>query len=154
MRWKPNVTVAAIIEKDSHFLVVEEKKEGLQLFNQPAGHLEKHETLLTAIQREVMEETAWEFQANYLVGIYLYPNPRADITYLRFCFAGQGIKHNPNLPLDKDIIRTHWFTKAELEQKKESLRSPLVLQCIEDYLRGKHYSLDVLNHDSSISLPS
>ena len=44
MQWKPNTTVAAIIEKDDKFLLVEEDIEGRIVFNQPAGHLDKGET--------------------------------------------------------------------------------------------------------------
>ncbi len=146
MQWKPNVTVAAIAEKDNHFLVVEEDADGLIVFNQPAGHLEKDETLINAVKREVLEETAWDFEPESIVGIYLYPNPHSDIIYLRICFYGTCIKQYPEKKLDDGIIRAVWLSREELEKNKEMMRSPMVLNCIDDYLAGKKYSLDLLNH--------
>ena len=145
-QWKPNVTVAAVIQKDERFLIVEEKSNDHIVFNQPAGHLEKNETILDAIKREVLEETAWDFKPEILIGIYLCPSPQANITYLRFCFSGSCIKHYPDRSLDKGILRAVWMTKEELEANDQKMRSILVLQCIDDYLSGKRYSLDLLNH--------
>ena len=146
MQWKPNVTVAAIIEDNGRFLLVEEDADNHIVFNQPAGHLEKNESLISAIRREVLEETGWEFEPHSLVGVYLYPNPRVDIIYLRFCFAGKGVLHDPSLSLDKGIIRSVWMSKTEIEANRENLRSKMVLICMNDYLAGKRYSLDLLNH--------
>jgi len=153
MRWKPNVTVAAIVEKAGRFLIVEEEKAGRKLFNQPAGHLKKNETLLGAVKREVLEETAWEFEPESLIGTYLHSSTGSEMTYLRFCFAGHCCKHYPKQTLDKGIIQTHWLTKAELESKKANLRSPVVLQCIEDFIAGQCYTLNVLKHYLSPSPP-
>ncbi len=106
MQWKPNVTVAAIISMDNRYLLVEEQsRNGITVFNQPAGHLEKGETLIAAIKREVLEETARQFQPEYLTGIYLRPDSTSDITYLRFCFYGSCSDHDPIMPLDTGIIR-------------------------------------------------
>lgn len=146
MRWKPNVTVAAISQRDDRFLVVEEKDKKEIVFNQPAGHLEKGESLLEAVQREVMEETAWAYEPESIVGLYLYPSPRVDITYLRICFAGSCTEHFSDHQLDKGIIRATWLTREELEARKERLRSTMVLRCIDDFLAGKRYPLDLLNH--------
>lgn len=146
MQWKPNVTVAAIAEDNGHFLLVEEDTDNQVVFNQPAGHLEKNETLIAAIKREVMEETAWEFEPQSLVGIYLYPNPHQDIIYLRFCFAGKCITHHPDTSLDTGIIRTVWFSKDEIENRKDRMRSPMVLKCINDYLAGNRFPLEMLHH--------
>ena len=146
MQWKPNVTVAAIIENNGRFLLVEEDADNHIVFNQPAGHLEKNESLVSAIRREVLEETGWEFEPRSLVGIYLYPNPRIDIVYLRFCFAGEGVRHDPSQPLDKGIVRTVWMSKTEIEANQEKMRSRLVLTCTNDYLAGKRYPLELLNH--------
>lgn len=146
MRWKPNVTVAAITQQDGRFLVVEEHANGKIVFNQPAGHLENDETLLDAVKREVLEETAWEFRPESIVGLYLYPNSHSDITYLRICFAGTCLKHHPDKELDEGILRAAWMTRDELETINGRLRSPMVLQCIDDYLSGKQYPLDMLNH--------
>jgi len=146
MRWKANVTVAAVIEKDGRFLMIEEESNGVIVINQPAGHLEKDETIIEAVIREVQEETAWGFEPANIVGIYLYPSSNNDITYLRICFSGQCMNHRPEQKLDKGIIQAMWLSKEEIEAKAAKLRSPLVLHCIEDYLAGKRYSLELLRH--------
>ena len=146
MRWKANVTVAAIIEKDQKFLMIEEDADGQLVINQPAGHLEKDETLLSAVKREVLEETAWEFEPEKVIGVYLYPSPDNDITYLRVCFSGQCIHHHPEQSLDDGIIQAMWMTRVELQTQKHRHRSPLVLRCIDDYLDGKQYSLELLSY--------
>lgn len=145
MRWKPNVTVAAVIEKDKQFLMIEEvDADGHAVINQPAGHLEKDETLLIAVKREVQEETAWEFEPEKIIGVYLYPSPNNDVTYLRICFSGRCIHHHPQQKLDEGIIQALWMTREELETQIKKLRSPLVMRCIDDYLSGKQYPLDLL----------
>ncbi len=147
MQWKPNTTVAAIAEQDGRFLLVEESINGNLVYNQPAGHLEKGETLIEAIKREVMEETAWEFEPSSLVGVYLYPNPhQADITYLRFCFYGHCIKENKGQALDEGIVRAVWLTPEEIEREQSRMRSPLVPRCIKDHLEGDSYPLELLHH--------
>ena len=146
MQWKPNTTVAAIIEEDDRFLLVEEKIDGKLVFNQPAGHLEKGETLIEAIKREVLEETTFEFIPESLTGIYLYPNPsNKDITYLRFCFFGICMKKQNKRKLDNGIVQTVWMSKQEIEQQ-DRIRSPMVLNCINDYLKGNSYPLTLLNY--------
>ena len=146
MRWKPNVTVAAIIERDQKFLLVEENADDHIVFNQPAGHLEKNETLIDAVKREVLEETAWEFIPQFIVGIYLYPNQHSDISYLRVCFSGICNQYYPDQALDDGIIQTVWFSKEEIKQNWDKMRSPMVSECINDYLSGKSFSLELLNH--------
>lgn len=147
MQWKPNTTVAAIAEQDGRFLLVEESINGNLVFNQPAGHLEQGETLLEAIKREVMEETAWEFEPESLVGIYLYPNPhQSDITYLRFCFYGHCIKEHKGQTLDEGIVRAAWLTEDEIKKEHARMRSPLVTRCIKDYQSGKRYPLELIHH--------
>ena len=147
MQWKPNATVAAIAENEDRFLLVEENIDGKLVFNQPAGHLEHGETLIDAVKREVLEETAWEFEPEYLVGIYLYPNPNnADITYLRFCFYGHCLNEHKGQALDDGIVRAAWLSREEIENERERMRSPLVEQCIDDYLKGNRYPLDIIHH--------
>jgi len=147
MQWKPNTTVAAIAEKDSRFLLVEESINDKLVFNQPAGHLEHGESLLDAVKREVLEETAWEFEPETLVGVYLYPNPNdPEITYLRFCFYGKCTNEHKGQALDDGIVRAAWLTQNEIEEKHARMRSPLVTRCIEDYINGKSYPLDMLHH--------
>ena len=146
MRWKANVTVAAVVERDEKFLLVEESADNHIVFNQPAGHLEKDETLIEAITREVLEETAWEFIPEAIVGVYMYPNQHSDITYLRFCFSGTCVNHHPEQTLDDGIIQTVWLSKEEIRDNDDKMRSQMVQLCIDDYLSGKSYPLELLNH--------
>lgn len=145
-QWKPNVTVAAVIERDGLFLLVEEEVDGGVFLNQPAGHLEAGESLLEAVRREVREETGHEFEPHSLIGVYLYPNPRVDITYLRFCFSGTAKAPVADTELDTGIIRTVWLNRGEINELGERLRSDLVPRCIDDYLSGRRYSLEMLHH--------
>ena len=140
MVWKPDTTVAAVIEREGRFLLVEERIRGRLVFNQPAGHLEDHESLLAAVVREVQEETAWVFEPQWLLGIYLWRSPSGHST-LRFAFIGAIRDFDPNRKLDPPIIRTHWLARAELLARSERLRSPLVLHCIDDYLSGTRLPL-------------
>jgi NADH pyrophosphatase NudC (nudix superfamily) len=146
MRWKPSVTVAAVIEKDQRFLMIEENADDKIVINQPAGHLEQGESILSAVKREVREETAWQFEPVNIVGLYLYPSTNNNVTYLRICFAGRGVNHDPEQELDQGIISANWMTREELERQSEKLRSPLVMHCIDDYLSGKNYPLELLRH--------
>ena len=146
-QWKPNVTVAAIVQEEDRFLLVEEDADDHVVLNQPAGHLEKDEHLLDAVRREVLEETARVFRPQCLVGVYLFPNRHMEeISYLRFCFAGTCGDRDPERRLDDGILRTLWLTRAELEGSRERLRTPLVTKCIDDYLAGRRYPLDILDH--------
>ena len=144
--WKPNVTVAALMERDGQFLLVEEETtEGIR-FNQPAGHLDEGESLVAACTREAMEETAHEFVPTELVGVYQWPRPQGDITYLRFAFAGKVGAHETARQLDTGILRAVWMTPAEIAACAERHRSPLVLQCVQDYLAGRRFPLDLIRH--------
>lgn len=144
MTWKPHFTVAAVIEQDGKFLLVEEMVDGKKVLNQPAGHLEPNESILDAVIRETEEETAHIFQPEQLVGLYRWKLSERDRTYLRLTFSGKIIKTLENQALDADIIRTIWLSYEEIMQKIDHLRSPLVLECINDYRQGKRYSLDLL----------
>lgn len=148
--WKPNVTVAAVIERDGKFLLVEERvKDGGDdslRFNQPAGHLDEGESLLAACTREVLEETAWHFVPRELVGIYQWRRPQWDVTYLRFAYRGELGEHEAQRPLDDGILRAIWLTPAEIEAGRARHRSPLVMQCVADYLAGRRFPLDLVRH--------
>ena len=148
-RWKPSVTVAALIERDGRFLLVEERTaDGLRL-NNPAGHLDPGESLLQAVVREVLEETACAFTPTHLVGVYLARLQRGDddITYLRFDFAGSVGTPEPGRALDTPIVRTLWLTPAEIEATRERHRSPLLWRCVQDHLAGRRYPLELLVSD-------
>lgn len=136
MPQKPDVTVAAVAEDEGRFLVVEERINHQLVLNQPAGHVEHGETLLEAVIREAWEETAWRFSPQALLGAYLWRNPANGRSTLRFAFSGTVSGHKPDQPLDTGIITTHWLTRAELQEREARLRSPLVLRCVDDYLRG------------------
>lgn len=138
----PDITVAAVTETDGRFLVVEERINRRLVFNQPAGHVEAGETLLAAVVREVREETAWGFQPQALVGVYLWRNPSSGRGYMRFAFTGRVMDHDAGQPLDRGIVGTHWLSRADLMQRQPQLRSPLVMRCIEDYLGGSRLPLD------------
>lgn len=150
MIWKPHTTVAAIIERDNQFLMVKERVDGKLVFNQPAGHLEPDESLIDAVIRETREETAWLFEPEALVGVYLWKNteqsnPDED-TFLRFAFCGNCSDFKDDSTLDDDIVSTPWLSKDELIKESERLRSPLVMRCIDDYLAGIRFPLSVAHH--------
>ncbi len=142
MAFNPEVTVAAVVERDSRFLLVEERISGRLVLNQPAGHLEDRETLLDAAIRETREETAWRFAPSALVGTYLWRSPDAGRTFLRFAFCGQVDDFRQDQALDAGIVRTLWLTHEQLLAQQARLRSPLVLRCIDDYLLGRRQPLD------------
>ncbi len=146
MIWKPNVTVAAVIERDGKFLLVEEETSQGVRFNQPAGHLEADESLLAGVAREVLEESAYSFTPEYLLGVYRWHAPESDTTYLRFAFTGAITGHDAARKLDAGIIRAAWLTPDEIGAMQQRHRSPLVWRCIEDYLAGKRYPLELITH--------
>lgn len=144
MVWKPHVTVAAVIEQDQRFLFVEEEtSSGLQ-FNQPAGHLEAGEDLIAAIKREVLEETAWQFEPEYIISVQLWRKNPDSPSFVRICFAGRTYAHNPEQKLDEGIVATHWLTRDEIVAEQHRLRSPLVLISIDEYLSGQRHPLSLL----------
>lgn len=145
MVWKPHATVAAIAEKDGQFLIVEEKCDGKIVYNQPAGHLDLNESFIDAVMRETNEETAWQFKPDHVTGLYLWTHPEKDKrTYLRIAFCGECYAHQAEQQLDEGIIRAIWMSREELAEKQAQLRSPMVLRCIDDYLAGHRFSLDML----------
>jgi 8-oxo-dGTP pyrophosphatase MutT (NUDIX family) len=157
-RWKPSVTVAAIIERDGRYLLIEEHTpEGLRL-NNPAGHLDPGESPEAGCAREAFEETGHPFAPTALVGIYLsrFERPARDartaevITYLRFAYCGQVGEAVVGAQLDHGIVRTLWMTPEEVRASAALHRSPLVLQCIEDHLKGQRYPMDLVYTDASV----
>jgi ADP-ribose pyrophosphatase YjhB (NUDIX family) len=155
--FKPSVTVAAVIEQDGRFLLVEEHTpEGLRL-NNPAGHLEEGESLVDAVKRETLEETACHFEPDALLGVYLCrfqrPATGEDVTYLRMAFRGRVGEPEPGRALDQGIVRTLWLTLDEVRSSQGRHRSPLVLRCIEDHVAGRRFALDLLHADATVSNP-
>ena len=150
----PDITVAAVTETDGRFLVVEERINRRLVFNQPAGHVERGETLLEAVVREVREETAWGFHPQALIGVYLWRNPSSGRSTMRFTFTGTVADHHPQQPLDRGIVGTHWLSRVELVEREQRLRSPLVLKCIEDYLGGTRRPLETVGDLDLQTAPS
>lgn len=163
-RWKPNVTVAAVIERDvdgvQKFLLVEEQtRDGLKL-NNPAGHLDPGESPVQGCVRETLEETAFHFTPTAVVGIYLSRFERLqaghdgpmDVTYLRFTFCGELGEHVAGRALDQGIVRTVWLSADEIRACVPMHRSPLLLTCLEDYLAGQRFPLSLISTDPSVLL--
>jgi 8-oxo-dGTP pyrophosphatase MutT (NUDIX family) len=144
MVWKPHVTVAAIAQRHGKFLFVEERVGGELVINQPAGHLDPGENLIEAVVRETLEETAWRFEPEALVGIYLWRQPQNGSTFLRFSFAGRVSGHDTSLDLDDGIQRALWLTRDQIISQQPRLRSPMVLRGVDDFLAGQRIPLAVL----------
>ena len=123
----------------------EEKDDGKLVLNQPAGHLDEGESLLDAVVRETLEETAWHFVPEFLIGIYRWPHPAKGVTYLRFAFAGHVTGHDPARTLDDGVVRALWLTPQEIAREAARHRSPQVQRTLNDYLAGRRYPLELLN---------
>ncbi len=161
-RWKPSVTVAAIIERDGRYLLIEEHTpEGLRL-NNPAGHLDPGESPEAGCAREALEETTHTFAPTELVGIYMSRLERParegraaeDVTYLRFAYCGTLGDSVPGAKLDHGIVRTLWMTPDEVRANAHRLRSALVLRCIEDHQNGQRFPLSMVYTDPSVTRPA
>lgn len=151
-RWKPNVTVAAMVEDQGRFLMVREQTAAGIRYNQPAGHLEHGETLLQAVVRETMEETGWEVEPTALLGVYQASGAHGDTTYMRFAFICKAVRHHPERPLDQGIIEALWLTPVEIEALQAEHRGPSVARCLEDCLARQHFPLTLLHVNDGQSL--
>ena len=149
MTWKPDITVAAIVADADRFLIVEEQIRGQRVFNQPAGRVEDGESLLDAVVRETLEETAWRFQPEWLLGVYSWHSPTRERSSLRFAFTGSVSAHDAARRLDPPVIATHWLSVRQLQERSRALRTPLVLRCIDDYLAGRRLPLTAINEVAS-----
>ncbi len=144
MIWKPNVTVASIVEIDGKFLMVEEESANGPLINQPAGHLEPNEGMRDAVIRETLEETGYSFTPKAVIGSYLWHNEENETTYFRTTFLGTVCIITIAEDLDKGIIRALWMSRDEIIANEHRLRSPIILESIDDYLSGKKYPLGLV----------
>ena len=144
MIWTPHATVACIVERGEKFLFVEEHSNNKRVFNQPAGHVEKDESVFDAAIRETLEETGWTIVLTGFVGFYVYTAPENGVTYHRYCFVGRPIEHT-HTELDKGIVAAHWLSIDDLKVRKDHLRSPLVWKCLEDYLSRPKLPLDIIH---------
>jgi 8-oxo-dGTP pyrophosphatase MutT (NUDIX family) len=154
MSFQPDLTVAAVVERDGQFLLVEERVGNRMVFNQPAGHVERNEPLLDAVIREALEETAWTFHPAALIGIYLWDQPEKKRSFLRFTFCGHVTTHDPERPLDRGIKRAVWMDRQQILARSSRLRTPMVLKCIDDYLAGRRYPLELIQQMQREALTS
>jgi ADP-ribose pyrophosphatase YjhB (NUDIX family) len=137
----PSVTVAAVVYQGGRYLIVEEDTpEGVR-YNQPAGHLEPGESLVAAVVRETLEESARDFVPRGLLGVYLCRSRSSfsdrDVTYLRFAFVGDVGETIAGRRLDTGILRAVWLTAEELADLRGQHRSPLVMRCVLDHQQGR-----------------
>ncbi len=146
MLWLPHASVATVVLRDDHFLMVEERDGDRVVFNQPAGHLDAGESLFDAAVRETLEETGWQVTLTDLLGVYHYEAPNG-VTYIRHCFVAQPLAHFPERPLDTPIIAMHWLPADTILAPGFPARSPIVLRCLRDYLAGRRYPLGVIQHE-------
>lgn len=140
--WHPHVTVATVVPMDDRFLVVEESVHGRLVINQPAGHLEPDETLHAAAVRETLEETAWQVELDCLVGVQQWTSTTSGSHFIRFTFGARPLSHDPALPLDTGIVRAIWLRRDEIAEARDRLRSPLVLDSVDDWIAGRRLPLD------------
>lgn len=142
---KPDLTVASVIERDGQYLLVEERVGSNLVFNQPAGHVERGERFIDAAIRETLEETAWLFLPEALVGVYFWEQPEKHRSFLRFTFCGKPLSHDPQRRLDRGIERALWLTREDIVARTARLRSPMVLRSIDDYLAGCRYPMEMVS---------
>jgi 8-oxo-dGTP pyrophosphatase MutT (NUDIX family) len=154
MTWRPDLTVAAVVQRDDRFLIVEERIRGSLVLNQPAGHVEDGESVIEAAVRETLEETAWHLRPRHLLGLYLWRNPATGASILRIAVTGEVTRHESSRALDRGIVAAHWLSRAELTLRPARLRSPLVLRCIDDFLAGHRHDLGALNYLAAQPVPA
>jgi len=142
MKFAPEITVAAVVEREGRFLLVEERIRQRLVLNQPAGHVEDRETLLEAVIRETQEETAWRFEPQALLGTYLWRNPDNGQTTMRFAFVGDVIAHDATQALDYPVVRSLWMSREDMLAAATRMRGPLVMRTVDDYCAGRRLPLD------------
>lgn len=144
--WRPHVTVACVVARGERYLMVEEEVAGRLVYNQPAGHLDDHESLAQAALRETLEETGWTVELQHLIGVHQWRSTEHGDAVVRFSFAARAVSHDPDRPLDSDIRRALWLTREEIAALGKRLRSPMILQSIDLWLGGQRLPLDILSH--------
>lgn len=144
--WRPHVTVACVVARDERYLMVEEAVNGRVVWNQPAGHLDDHESLTAAAVRETLEETGWTVELQHLIGMHQWRSSEHGEAVIRFSFAARAVSHDAARPLDAGILRAQWLTRSEIAVLGGRLRSPLVLLSIDAWLAGQRLPLDTLEY--------
>ncbi|MDZ7643517.1 MAG: NUDIX domain-containing protein [Woeseiaceae bacterium] len=132
-----DLTVAALVERDGQYLIVEETADGIAVLTQPGGHLETDESPEAAVRREVFEETACDVTVGDLIGVYLWIHPQTRRQYRRIVFLAELVEQRNRPPPDAKIHAVRWYSRADLERRRPQLRSPTVLRCIDDYVAGE-----------------
>lgn len=143
MTWKPHATVAVVVPHGDAFLTVEEESEGAVVFNQPAGHIEEHESVFEAARREALEETGYRVELEAFLGVYIFRSPFNGQTYHRYAFVGRALEKVSD-QLDEGIIQAHWLTLEALMAEEHKLRSPMVLECVRDCQIRRALPLDTI----------
>lgn len=151
MEWQPHIVVAAIVERDGRYLIVEEMIAGDMRLNQPAGHWERGESLIEAVRRETLEESAWEVEPRSFLGVYIWQPASLPYPFVRFAFVADALRHHPERSLDEGIVRALWLTPDELLARGPELRSPSVMQCIDDHRAGRSYPLSMIQQRSELT---
>ena len=141
----PHITVACVIPKANRFLFVRENPNGPIVYNQPAGHLEQNESLISAAERETLEETGWQVKVTHFLGIYQYNSPDNGVCYVRHSFVASPRFFREDFIVDNDIIDTCWLSVGEALALSSEMRSPIVLKTLEDYIDGDHYPLKIIS---------
>ena len=141
---RPAVTVATIVERDGRFLLIEEETRHGPRLNQPAGHVEAGESIVSAAARETLEEAAWRVDPTALVGVYQWESPDSGMAFVRFTFAATARRHEPNRPLDTGILRALWLSYDDIAARRDRHRNPLLLQSLDDYRAGTRWPLGVI----------
>ncbi len=154
MTWRPDLTVAAIVQREQQFLIVEERIQGALVLNQPAGHVEDGESIIDAVVRETLEETAWQLRPRHLLGVYLWRNPANGSSVLRVAITGEVHAHDADRRLDTGIVAARWMTREALQDDPQRLRSPLVIRCIDDCLAGVRHDLSALHYLDAQPVPA
>lgn len=142
--WQPHLTVATVVEKDGKFLMVEEVSSNKLVINQPAGHIECNESIVSAAIRETLEETGYKVKPTHLLGLERWHKPHSQHTFFRYTLAASVVKHHRQLPLDSGIVRCLWLSYPEIIRHKIRLRSPMVESAIRSYLNNNLYPLSIL----------
>ena len=140
---KIHLTVATVVERDGLFLLVEETRDGVQVINQPAGHVEPGESVLDAAVRETLEETGWRVRLTGFIGFSHHLAVASGITYYRVSFVAETETFDAQAEIDADIDAVVWLSLEELEQRVDGLRSPMVLDCVHRYRRGEVFPMAV-----------
>jgi len=145
-----DLTVAAVVEHDGCFLIVEERASGVVVLTQPGGHIEANESPEEACIREVFEETRCNIVADGLLGVYLWIHPQTRQQFLRIVFVAILTGEDPSAKLDDGIHAVHWMTRDDLEWRRRDLRTPVVLRCLDDYIAGKREPESILSGSAPI----